>query len=802
MGILKKISSLSLIAAAAFTASAEIPAGYYSSCEGKTGQDLLTALYNTISDHTNVGYDGLWNVYKQSDVRSDGTLWDIYTTKHWSQSFTKCGNYKLIGDCVNREHSFPKSWWGGSKSTQYSDAFHLYPTDGKVNGQRSNFPYGECTGGTRLPDNGSVQALGRLGTSTFSGYSGKVFEPDDEYKGDLARSYFYMAACYNGNIASWSSDMLAGNRYPVFSKWALDLLLKWSRQDEVSQKELDRNDAIYSFQHNRNPFIDHPELVEYIWGDKVGQPWDSNASSKRPDILHPVQNTTVDMGIAAVGIARTMPVTVKTRNITSAVTLSVYDTDRALSLDVYSIPATQANEGVTVNITCMSNRAGEVPGTLSISADDLEREIDITCSVVDGLPLYDAADVSSNEFTVRWVNVGDNPVYTLDVRQGTASLAGYPLSVNAADESHRVTGLEPLTEYTFSLSSPNLKSETKRVTTADLIPSIDVMFDGTLHFDAAPGTPSEAAELLLDIENVADDITITVDAPFEVSTDKASWARSVTLDPEEDRFYMRLNGSAEGSYETTITITAGSYINDDASASGSIVDPSGVNFAETFDVTASTLTDPYKSGVEFDGTACRWRLDNAGLAKGEGPDGSNAIRFGKESTSQLTMMEDKTAGIGTVTFSAANWTDNEGEVSVSIESSADGGLSWAPAGSVTFSSGDFDRKSVTVNRAGNARIRFSQTAGKRWILDDVAISNYNSVSDIQNLDYHSWDAYCRDGHLVIECREASQAVSVYGVDGLTWLSEEPLAAGEHTMELPRGLYIVVSGDFVRRVLVK
>ena len=84
----------------------------------------------------------------------------------------------------------------------------------------------------------------------------------------------------------------------------------------------------------------------------------------------------------------------------------------------------------------------------------------------------------------------------------------------------------------------------------------------------------------------------------------------------------------------------------------------------------------------------------------------------------------------------------------------------------------------------------------------MAISNYNSVSDIQNLDYHSWDAYCRDGHLVIECREASQAVSVYGVDGLTWLSEEPLAAGEHTMELPRGLYIVVSGDFVRRVLIK
>lgn len=116
-------------------ALAEIPAGYYDSCEGKTGQDLLKALYQKISSHTNVGYDGLWNVYKQSDIRPDGTLWDIYTTKAWPSNFTKCGNYKSIGDCVNREHSMPKSVWGGGKSAQYSDAFHLYPTDGKANEQ-------------------------------------------------------------------------------------------------------------------------------------------------------------------------------------------------------------------------------------------------------------------------------------------------------------------------------------------------------------------------------------------------------------------------------------------------------------------------------------------------------------------------------------------------------------------------------------------------------------------------------------------------------------------------------------------
>lgn len=99
-----------------------------------------------------------------------------------------------------------------------------------------------------------------------------MFEPDDQYKGDFARSYFYMAARYNSRISTWHKDMMAGNNYPCFSTWALNLLLKWHRQDPVSDKETARNDAVYGHQHNRNPFIDHPELVEFIWGDKVGQP--------------------------------------------------------------------------------------------------------------------------------------------------------------------------------------------------------------------------------------------------------------------------------------------------------------------------------------------------------------------------------------------------------------------------------------------------------------------------------------------------------------------------------------------------
>lgn len=175
-----------------------------------------------------------------------------------------------------------------------SDAFHVYPTDGKVNGQRSNYPFGECSGGTSLGD----KALGRVGSCTFSGYSGKVFEPDDQYKGDFARTYFYFVTRYQNQMSSMDGDSFTKNTYPSLSSWSIALFLKWHRQDPVSQKEIDRNDAVYSFQKNRNPFIDHPELAEYIWGSKMGQVWHGGTALNTQALLEGVvlKNTAVNNG--------------------------------------------------------------------------------------------------------------------------------------------------------------------------------------------------------------------------------------------------------------------------------------------------------------------------------------------------------------------------------------------------------------------------------------------------------------------------------------------------------------------------
>ena len=264
---------------------ASAPDGYYQSAYGKSGFTLKSELSSIITkNHSVVSYDGLWEAFKSTDARSNGKVWDMYSNCEFTFGDDKCGNYSNECDCYNREHSFPKSWFNDA-SPMYSDLFHLYPTDGKVNGMRSNYPFGEVSNPTYTSKNGS-----KLGNNSTSGYSGKVFEPVDEYKGDFARSYFYMVTRYENQVGNWKSDMLeSGNKTRAFKQWAVDLLLKWHRQDPVSDKEIKRNDAVYAKQHNRNPFIDYPELVEKIWG---GDNTAFNPGSPVPDDPEPEDTTT------------------------------------------------------------------------------------------------------------------------------------------------------------------------------------------------------------------------------------------------------------------------------------------------------------------------------------------------------------------------------------------------------------------------------------------------------------------------------------------------------------------------------
>lgn len=248
---------------------------YYKNADGKKGQALKTAMYGIIYNRTEVSYKNIWTAFKTTDLRSDGKIWDMYSgTSNFTYETDQAGNYKVEGDKYNREHSFPKSWFGGEESSVPGhDLFHIYPTDGFVNGQRSNHPFGE-TNGEKYKSNNNFS---KLGACTYSGYTGIVFEPNDMYKGDFARTYFYMVTCYEEQIPTWYSSYSAknegckatldGKTYPGLSTWQLKMLREWAKKDQVSAKETARNKAVYSLQKNRNPFIDYPGLEEYIWGD-------------------------------------------------------------------------------------------------------------------------------------------------------------------------------------------------------------------------------------------------------------------------------------------------------------------------------------------------------------------------------------------------------------------------------------------------------------------------------------------------------------------------------------------------------
>ncbi|WP_188466455.1 endonuclease [Marivirga lumbricoides] len=266
-----------------FTIGASDPgnggSGYYSSASGLTGYPLKTALYNIIKGHDSQGYSALWSFYAANELdmyyENDGSILDIYSEKpagtdaySYAKSSDQCGSYSGEGNCYNREHSFPRSWFGGDVEPMNSDVHHIFATDGFVNSKRSSFPYGEVGSASYVSSNGS-----KLGNAASGlGYSGTVFEPIDEFKGDIARAAFYMATRYENVIAGWENNssysdaVLDGSSAKVFEGWALALLISWHNNDPVSAKEIARNEAAFVHQGNRNPFVDHPEYVAAIWG--------------------------------------------------------------------------------------------------------------------------------------------------------------------------------------------------------------------------------------------------------------------------------------------------------------------------------------------------------------------------------------------------------------------------------------------------------------------------------------------------------------------------------------------------------
>jgi len=439
--MIKKRLFLQFFLLLALSITAQIPSGYYSAAEGKIDAALKSQLSTIISaNYKDNSYGGAYDIYKESDNLPNGKVWDMYSVKadgtanyYYTHGSDECGSYKKEGDCYNREHTFCDSWLGAA-TPQRSDVHHLIPTDGYVNNRRSSFPHGKVKTPSWTSSNG-----GKLGNSDpTTGYSGTVFEPIDEFKGDFARMYFYMGTRYESKIASWASngsagEILAGNAYPAYKEWFYMLMLQWNSADPVSTKEINRNNVIYNYQKNRNPFIDYPDLAEFIWGNKKGQAW-SATNANSPYLSLPTNGSTLDFGKIAFQQSQSGTINIKANNLTASLTASVVGTNASLfSLSTSTITKNQAEAGFILTINYNAQTVGNHTATLQLSGGGITTVmVNLTAQSSDNFMALAATDVTNNSFTASWTLSGGATNYNLDVY--TLQLSGASQTVKLLEE--------------------------------------------------------------------------------------------------------------------------------------------------------------------------------------------------------------------------------------------------------------------------------------------------------------------------------------------------------------------------------
>jgi len=415
-------------------AYAEAPAGYYNSLDGKKEGELKTAIHNRVANFRLISsYSNLPQYFRVTDVYPGTDIyWDMYSDLRISTNVT-------FGRYFNREHSFPKSWWGGSTSVSaYIDLNHLYPSEADANMAKSNYPLGEVDPAYTPKFSNGVTTVG-YPVQGQGGGATQVFEPDDEYKGDFARTYFYMVTCYQD--LTWKyTYMVNQNLYPTLNHWSVNLLLKWHRKDPVSQKEIDRNDKVFSYQDNRNPFIDHPELAEYLWGDKVGEVFHLGSSSEPvgdAELEAPVNGAVLEFGQVAIGAKATARLFFRGTNIRHNLSLRIYRGDTGMfSIPVTGVSASQVNspEGTWLTVTYEPSEIGAHTARLLINGTGVDgngsRGVELRGECLERptltAPVATAAsDITPDSYVANWTPVeGETVDYFIVTR--TRYNDGYP----------------------------------------------------------------------------------------------------------------------------------------------------------------------------------------------------------------------------------------------------------------------------------------------------------------------------------------------------------------------------------------
>lgn len=398
----------------AFAVTAQIPTGYYNSAIGKKQAELKTALHLIIKT-ANVpsygsGTSSTWAAFAKMDVRpEDGTVWDMYSNNHVAFN----GNSAASG--MNIEHSFAKSWWGDGRQAA-QDVQHLCPSNSTANSAKGSWPMAVVDGTTSF-SNGCIK-VGK--SSSKPGMTLDAWEPADEYKGDFARMYMYMVTCYEDYATLWtgnSINQLDNNTYPVFEQWTVDLLLKWNKQDPVSQKEITRTNEAYKVQGNRNPYIDYPQLAEYIWGSLMTVPFTTDGNVTYPYLSTPSNGAILDFGKIVYQQNAVSTLNLKAQNLTGDLILTITGTDAAeFTITKTTITKAEAEVGYMIPINYSAQTVGNKTAQLTISGGGIGNTV-VTIKAVssDDFLALPATDISTGGFTANWTVSAMATGYTLDV---------------------------------------------------------------------------------------------------------------------------------------------------------------------------------------------------------------------------------------------------------------------------------------------------------------------------------------------------------------------------------------------------
>jgi endonuclease I len=392
---------------------AQIPAGYYNNAEGKKQAELKSALCAIIRPHRVYSYGGAstWSCFLKSDVDGNGKCWDIYSNNR--NSFN-ADNSSITG--MNIEHSVPNSWWGKVENDAYKDIQLLNPSDAIANGWKSNYPMGYVT--TVTHDNGVV----KQGTGIPDGLTTvtNLWEPADQYKGDFARQYMYMVTCYEEMAPMWMSlglTVFSNTTYPTFLDGFRNLMLKWNNQDPVDKKEIDRNNAIYSLQQNRNPYIDYPNLAEFVWGNMTTVPFTTTGIVDFPYLSTPSNGVVVDFGKLVYQQSASYTIDLKAMNLTGDLTVTLSGPNASnFSLPEMIITKAEAEAGYKMEIKYTALNIGAQTAQISISGGGTSANyINLKANSTDNFKAIPADNVNFSGFDANWTFSANATGYTLNV---------------------------------------------------------------------------------------------------------------------------------------------------------------------------------------------------------------------------------------------------------------------------------------------------------------------------------------------------------------------------------------------------